>query len=296
MLAKKKIRFIINPISGGKTKKDIPTLIERHLAKEKYSYELAYTKTASHAQELCLEAIDLGFDMVVAAGGDGTLNLVASSLVQTNIPLGIIPLGSGNGFARAMNIPLKTANAIHLLNEGIIKKIDTGSANEICFINVCGFGFDAHVSSKFAEAGTRGLKTYAKISLNELRAYKNNTFELHFNGSKRKEKAFILAVCNGPQYGNNAHIAPNAKFDDGSFDITILKEVNWLNAFGITKDLFLGKLNQSKQVETLTCRNIEIIQPEPNWVNIDGEPIWMEKQISIQMKPQSLSIIVPANE
>ncbi len=296
MLAKKKIRFIINPISGGRTKKDIPALIDKYLSKEKYTYELAYTKTAAHAQELCSEAIEKDFDLVVAAGGDGTLNLVASALVHTNVPLGIIPLGSGNGFARAMNIPLKTIDAIRLLNKGVNKLIDTGAANGISFINVCGFGFDAHVSSKFAEAGTRGLKTYAKISLNELKAYQNKTFELQFKESKRPERSFILAVCNGPQYGNNAHIAPAAKFDDGKFDITILKEVNWLNAFGITKDLFLGNLNKSKQVDILSCQNIEIIQPEPNWVNIDGEPIWMEKLVSIQMKPQSLNVIVPTNE
>jgi YegS/Rv2252/BmrU family lipid kinase len=296
MLAKKKIRFIINPISGGRTKKDIPTLIDKYLSKEKYTYELAYTKTAAHAQELCLEAIEKGFDMVVAAGGDGTLNLVASALVQTDIPLGIIPLGSGNGFARAMNIPLNTIDAISLLNDGVNKQIDTGSANGISFINVCGFGFDAHVSSKFAEAGTRGLKTYAKISLNELKAYQNQTYELHFNESERTEKAFIMAVCNGPQYGNNAHIAPSAKFDDGLFDITILKDVNWLNAIGITTNLFLGNLKKSKQVDSLVCQDIEITQPTPNWVNIDGEPIWMEKAVSIRMKPQSLKVIVPTNE
>lgn len=296
MLAKQKIRFIINPISGGKTKKDIPDLIDRYLSKDKYEYEITFSKTAEHAIELCKDAVKLGFEMVVAVGGDGTLNLVASALVHTNVALGIIPLGSGNGFARAMNIPLKTIDAIQLLNTGKPKKIDSGSANGKCFMNVCGFGFDAHVSSKFAEAGTRGLKTYAKISLKELRSYKNNNFELNYLGSTQKEKAFIIAVCNGPQYGNNAQIAPKAKFDDGMFDVTVLKEVNWLNALGITRDLFLGRLKKSNQVDTFICQNITIIQPEPNWVNIDGEPIWMDQKISIQMNPKSLAVIVPINE
>ena len=293
MTSKRNIRFIINPISGIKSKKNIPMLIDEHLDKNKFNFDIAYTESAEHAKLLAMEGISLKKDAIVAVGGDGTLNLVASALVNTQTPMGIIPLGSGNGFARALNIPLKTELAIQLLNTGKISKIDSGSANNIPFINVCGFGFDALVTSKFASAGKRGLQTYAKISIQELTNYKIQKYTIQLGGKTQQVSAFIMAICNGPQYGNNAFIAPLAEFNDGLFDLTILKEVTWKNMLGIGADLFLRTLHKSNSTETFQIKDITVIMPEAAYVNIDGEAIWFEPKVNIKLHPNSFKIIVP---
>ncbi|OYU95670.1 MAG: lipid kinase [Bacteroidetes bacterium B1(2017)] len=293
MADKKKVRFIINPISGGKAKKDIPSLLNAHLDQSKFDMEITFSQSGNHAKELAKEAVELNKDLVVAVGGDGTLNIVASCLVHTNTPMGIIPLGSGNGFARALNIPMNTIAAIQLLNTGKSLCIDSGSANGTAFINVCGFGFDAYVSSKFAEAGTRGLKTYARISIKELNQYKPKEYKLVQGLEQQIHKAFVLAICNGPQYGNNAYIAPLAEFADAWFDITLLKQVSWTNFVGLSVDLFLRRIHQNKQTNTQRVKDLIVIQPEAGYVNIDGEPVWFDEQVSIKMHPKSLTIIVP---
>jgi len=293
MTAKQKARIIINPITGGREKKDIPGLLQQYLDQTKFEAEFCFTKSAEHAKELSKEAVILKRDLVIAAGGDGTLNLAAAGLINSGIPMGIIPLGSGNGFARALNIPMNTIAAIKNINTGKAIAIDSGLANQVSFINVCGFGFDAHVSSKFAEAGTRGLKTYARISLKELNQYKSKTYEIETDNSTQKQTAFILAICNGPQYGNNAFIAPLAEFSDGLFDISILEEVTWKNIIPLGLNLFLKKLYQSKNAKHKRAANITVVQDSAAYVNIDGEPIWFEKKVNIQLLPKSLQIIVP---
>ncbi len=293
MTAKLKARIIINPISGGREKKDIPGLLQQYLDQSKFETEFCFTQSAEHARELAQEAVSLKRDLVIAAGGDGTLNLTASGLINSEIPMGIIPLGSGNGFARALNIPMNTIAAIKTINTGKPIAIDSGMANQIPFINVCGFGFDAHVSSKFAEAGTRGLKTYAKISIKELHQYQNKNYQLEFEHTLQKQNAFILAICNGPQYGNNAFIAPLAEFSDGQFDISILEKVNWKNVIPLSLNLFLKKLYQSKNTKHQRAANLTVMQESAAFVNIDGEPIWFEEKVTIQLLPKSLQIIVP---
>jgi len=296
MSSKKNIRFIINPISGIRSKKNIPKLIEQHLNKNLFNYDIAHTESAAHAKELLKEGVALKKDAIIAVGGDGTLSLIASELIHTNIPMGIIPLGSGNGFARSLNIPLKTESAIQLLNSYNTVQIDTGSANNIPFINVCGFGFDAHVSAKFASAGTRGLQTYAKISLQELRNYQIQEYKIIIENESKQISAFIMAICNGPQYGNNAFIAPLAEFNDGLFDLTVLKDVTWKNMLGISTDLFLRTLHKSKSTTSYKLKETTVIMPSEAYVNIDGEAIWFEPKIDIKMYPKSLKIIVPKHE
>jgi diacylglycerol kinase (ATP) len=293
MAQEKKIIFLINPISGVRSKKNIPELIENHLDTTKFSYEIAYTKSSEHAVELTKNAIQKQPNEIVAVGGDGTINLIAGELVQTEIPLAILPLGSGNGLARALRIPLDLKKAIELINQEHTGYIDTGIANSVRFMNVCGFGFDAHVSSKFAEAGTRGFKTYAKVSLQELSTYQLKKYQLSFSEKQVTETAFILAICNGPQYGNNAYIAPLAEFNDGLFDITVLKKVSWKNAIGLSKDLFMRTLHQSKLVNNYRTDEIIIEQEDAAYVNIDGEPIWFEPKVHIKLLRNSLKLILP---
>jgi YegS/Rv2252/BmrU family lipid kinase len=289
----KRVRFIINPISGGKSKSEIPALAEQILPKTQFNIDYTFTKNTEHTCFLAKECVQQAYDWVIAVGGDGTINQVAAQLIHTPIALGIVPFGSGNGLARALQIPLQSKKAISNLNQSIIQSIDTGLANTTPFVNVCGFGFDAHVSAGFSQMGTRGFKTYAKVSLQTIRKFKSETLHIEINDLHKKEKAFILAICNGPQYGNNAFIAPQAELTDGQFHITHIEEVNWKNILGLGTKLFLKNIHQSPLVKTSIAKQLTIHRAHDNYVNIDGEPIWLEKSVKIKMQPLSLNILIP---
>lgn len=293
MSDKKRVRFIINPISGGKSKNFIPELVQQKLDKNLFIPEIVFTESAEHTSFLARECAQKKYDIAVAVGGDGTLNQIASELVNSSTALGIIPFGSGNGLARALGISMQSNKAIEGLNLSKNIKIDCGKANEHYFFNVCGFGFDAHVSAAFADAGSRGFKTYAKESLKAIRNFKPEVIKVVKGEEKEKYSAFILAICNGPQYGNNAYISPQAILNDGKFNMSIIKQVNWLNFVGLGSKLFLKNLHLSKHVKTEIVKNVEVQRDNEGFVNIDGEPIWFPQKVKIEMHSLSLNIVIP---
>lgn len=156
----KKLIFIVNPISGTQSKELILNLLDEKIDKEKYTWDVVYTKRAGHAIEIAAQAAEMKTDVVVAIGGDGTINEIGRSLVHTETALGIIPCGSGNGLARHLHIPMEPKKALEIINDGICDIIDYGKINGTDFFCTCGVGFDAFVSLKFANAGKRGLLTY----------------------------------------------------------------------------------------------------------------------------------------
>jgi diacylglycerol kinase (ATP) len=290
---RKKIAFIINPISGGINKQHFPALIGRYLDRNQFDIEINFTRSAEHNLELAQEAVITKKDIVVAVGGDGTINNIAKYMVNTGILFGIIPQGSGNGLARHLKIPLNNVNALKVINKLHRKNIDAGMANDQFFVNVAGAGFDAHVSWMFANAPKRGFWSYTKITLNEFANYKPQPYELIVDGKTITRDAFIICVANGSQYGNNAYIAPQANLDDGLFDISIMKpfKVHQMPVIGL--EMFLKKYNNSKYVDALKGTEIVIKRPEAGVFNIDGEPVMMDKDIHIKVLPEALKVIVP---
>ncbi|MDU7601725.1 MAG: diacylglycerol kinase family protein [Bacteroides caccae] len=174
----KKIIFVVNPISGTQSKELILSLLNEKIDKARYSWEVVYTERAGHAVEIAAKAAEEKADIVVAIGGDGTINEIARSLVHTDTALGIIPCGSGNGLARHLHIPMEPKKALEVLNEGCMDVIDYGKINGTDFFCTCGVGFDAFVSLKFAHAGKRGLLTYLEKTLQESLKYQPETYEL----------------------------------------------------------------------------------------------------------------------
>ena len=197
----RKITFIINPISGTKKKKEIPGLIHTILKDSDWEFEIVNTRYAGHATEIATEKAQQGVDVVVAVGGDGTVNEVASALVHTNTALGIIPCGSGNGLARHLGVPMSRLKAIELFLNGGIQQMDYGIINgKQLFFCSCGVGFDALVSWEFAHAGKRGLMTYCSIALKENFKYKPETYTLKTDtGEGLTNKAFVIACGNAAQ-------------------------------------------------------------------------------------------------
>ena len=204
--SKKKISFIINPISGTQGKEQILKWLDEKLDKSRYIPEVIYTEWAGHAVEIAARKAKEEVFAVVAIGGDGTINEIARSLVHTKTALGIIPCGSGNGLARHLQIPMEAKKAIDIINEGLIDIIDYGKINDVPFFCTCGVGFDAFVSLKFAHAGKRGLLTYLEKTLQESLKYQPETYELKTENGVTKYKAFLIACGNASQYGNNAYI------------------------------------------------------------------------------------------
>lgn len=289
---KKKICFIVNPISGIGRQKVIEKLIEQHLNRTLFDYEIVYTKAAKHATELARQAVVDNFNIVVAVGGDGSVNEVGKGLINSTTAMAIIPAGSGNGFARHLKIPLDLKKAMDVINAGKEILIDTVQFNNETFINVAGVGFDAHIGWEFAKFGKRGFSSYLKITMRELPKFKAHDFELIIDGKSLSKRAFLITFANGSQWGNNAYIAPLADAADGLMDIAILKQFSFFNVFSIAYRLFGKTVHLSPHVEIIKTKEVFVKQVN-TIAHIDGEPIEVGKLISVKVNPLSLRMIVP---
>lgn len=292
-MAKFNILFIINPISGGKDKLKIPALIDAHLDRSRFNANYMVTEYAGHAAEIVEETASKNFDIIVAVGGDGTINEVGAKVMAQHKVLGVIPYGSGNGLARFLKIPMDPIKAIKVINELHIESIDTATFNEKVYFNMAGMGFDAHISSIFAGNKTRGLSGYLKLGLKEMLNYQPETYEIVIDGNTYLRKAFVVSVANSSQYGNNAHISPLASVSDGLLDVCIIKSFPLYRIPLLAYYMVTAKTHQSDMVEIITGKKIHISRPLAAAIHIDGEPFFMGKEIDIEVKPLSLKIIVP---
>lgn len=287
-----KIGFIINPISGTKTKKNIPELINKKINTDSFEPVIKFTTCAGNATDLAKQMVNEGFPLIVAVGGDGTINEVASALVHTNSALGIIPCGSGNGLARHLEIPLKIEEAIKLINNHKIVNIDYGTANDIIFFCTCGVGFDAQIGHQFAQSKTRGFFTYLKSVISEFIKYKAKKYKFKTKTNKFKKQAFLVTFANASQYGNNAYIAPNADIQDGLLDVCIIKPFPSYKVFEIGMKLMRRKINNCQSVEFLRTDKIRIRRKKKGIFHYDGEPCYMKKKIIIKAHQQGLKVAV----
>ncbi|WP_316802239.1 diacylglycerol/lipid kinase family protein [Pedobacter nototheniae] len=287
------ILFIINPISGGKGKLRIPALIDRYLDKEKFSPNFSFTEYVGHAAEIAEEAASKNFDIIVAAGGDGTINEVATKVMLHQKILGVLPLGSGNGLARFLKIPTDLKEAILLLNAQKVDKIDSAVFNDRPFFNLAGMGFDAHLSSVFSNDKKRGLSGYLKLGLQEVFNYKPQEYLINIDGVEYKRKAFAVSIANSSQYGNDVFIAPNASVKDGLLDVCIIRPFSLLKLPVLSYVMLRGTAETSDMIEIIKGKNIKIIRQKESAVHVDGEPLYMGKDLEISVNPLSLQVIVP---
>lgn len=289
---KKKICFIVNPISGVGRQKVIEKLIDEQLDRTAFDYEISYTKAAKHAIEISTDAASRKVDIVVAVGGDGSINETAKGLLNSDTVMAIIPTGSGNGLARHLKIPLNLKKALHVINQGKQTTIDTIQMNDETFVNVAGIGFDAHIGWEFAKFGKRGLSSYLKVIAREFPSYKAGNYELTIDGKKSEKKAYLISFANGSQWGNNAYIAPSADIADGIMDIAILSDFRFYNILSIGYKLFNKTLHTSSQLEIIKAKEV-FVKQNGIIAHIDGEPIEIGNEIRIRVNPLSLKVIVP---
>lgn len=292
MNERKKIIFIVNPTSGTTRKKRIVEKIETKTDKGLFAPSIRFTEYAGHATQLAADAVGEGADIVVAVGGDGTINEVARSLVHTDTSLGIIPCGSGNGLARHLHIPLSVNSALHIINTCEIHRLDYGLCDGRPFFCTCGVGFDAFISEKFANRGKRGPISYAEIMLKEGLRYKPELYVIEDEETKLRYKAYVITCANASQYGNNCYIAPHASMKDGLMDVTMISPFGVIGAPGIVIGMFSKTLPRNSKVKTFKTRKILITRDQEGPYHCDGDPYKGGKQIEIEIVPKALNIVV----
>ena len=291
MTEKKRIVFVVNPISGTQGKKAILKWIDERLDRSLYDYSIVKTEYAGHATQIAANALTEKVDVVVAIGGDGTINEIARSLVHTDTALGIIPCGSGNGLARHLRIPMEPKAAIDILNRGCELCIDYGKINNIPFFCTCGVGFDAFISLKFADSGKRGLLTYLENSLHESLRYQPETYEIENEEGTMKYKAWLIACGNASQYGNDAYIAPQASLTDGLMDVTIMEPFTVLDVPSLSFQLFNKTIDQNSRVKTMRAKKIKIHRVNDGVMHFDGDPLMAGKELEVEIIPAGLRVI-----
>ena len=290
---KKRIVFIVNPRAGTRSKARIEDLIGLNLDTQLVAYEIFYTQAKAHATEIAAHAVAQGIDCAISVGGDGTMNETASALVGTQTALGIIPLGSGNGMARHLGIPLNTARAIRVLNQPHQKLIDSCTLNNHPFFCVAGTGFDAYIGLKFDQQTRRGFQTYIKVTLAEFFSYQPDQYRITLNGESFDYEAFLVSFANAGQYGNNAYISPEADIADGLLDVCLMRPFPAPMAIPMGVQLFGRTLHTSPYLKIIPTDTVIVERPAPAPVHIDGEPLMMDARLEVKIKPASLRVWVP---
>ena len=287
---KSKALFIINPISGGKKKDNVPDLIRKNLDDSLFEPTIVFTNRAFHGNKLAGKGVG-EYDLIVAVGGDGTVNEIASAIAGTDTVLGVIPFGSGNGLARFLHIPMDTEKSILALNEKRVETIDAAKLNRQWFFNMAGMGFDAHIAEVFSHHKTRGFGAYIKSSLKEIFTYKAEHYQIEIDGKRYDSDAFMLSFANSSQYGNNAHVSPYASVQDGLIDVCIIKPFPVYKLIGLGLRMFRGTADRSPYVEIIRGKHISIKRVGDGAVHLDGEPQIMGPVAEINVVPGALKII-----
>ncbi|SNR59236.1 MULTISPECIES: diacylglycerol/lipid kinase family protein [Hymenobacter] len=286
-----RICFILNPTSGTNRTQDVPALLTRYATAAGATFEVRLTQHAGHAEALAWQAAQQGFRVVVAVGGDGTVNEVARGLLGTEAALGIVPRGSGNGLARHLRLPLDLPGAVARACAPTFQRIDVGRINGRPFFCTAGLGFDAHVSKMFAQAGTRGLKTYVKISLREYRRYRPTPVQITLNGEQLLDThCYVLAFANAAQYGNNAYIAPQANIQDGLLDVCLIDQLPFTRALRVGVGLALGTLATSGAAVYHTSRHILVQSAAPLGFHVDGDYVTDATRFEVELTPLALEV------
>jgi len=289
----RKVFLVINKFAGHRKKYSTAVYqVVSALQENGCEVEYSYTNHSGHATELALSAVNKGFELVVAVGGDGTMNEVAQGLFGTSTPMGIIPMGSGNGLARDLGVPVNIKKSARLLVEGSIKQIDVCRFNNQRFLCTSGIGFDAQVADKMAKAPSRGFLRYIQLTIQESIAFKPFRIKMKANDIWIEKPVFLVTFANARQFGNNAFIAPKADISDGLIDVVVVKPFQkiWLPVFGI--GLFLGIIPKLPFVEYHKTKQVELESADTPFFHFDGEPGKLNIPAKISIDAEKLFVVV----
>ena len=302
-----KIKFILNPRAGRKgIRRKILATVNKILASSTLAYHIELTQCKGDGTRIAREALAEGYDLMVAIGGDGTINEVASALIHTPTLLGIIPTGSGNALAHELGLPMHISGAVRLITEkkGRVKELDVGWLPDLSagpaqagryFLSTLGIGYDAYVAKLFNEYGKerRGLLPYFYLALKAFLQYRPQLITLKFQGQDIRDTFFLVAVANIKQYGGGAIIAPQASPYDALLDICLIRQVKFWQFLYHWPKLFTGTIDKVAFLETCRTPTLEISLPPNTPYQLDGESFSDTSILSVSVLPRALKLYAP---
>lgn len=283
--------FLVNERSGVRRSYDVRSVIKRHWTEERCNIEGCSSK--EDLDRIIDDASRAGVEVIFAVGGDGTVHEIGKRLIGKPLALGIVPTGSGNGFARHLRLPMKPANLVRSIPALQRQTIDTAEVNGRPFIGVMGVGFDAHIADRFESSKVRGIRTYIREGLAAYSSYRPHRYELTIDGEQRPVEAYIIAVANSSQYGNNARIAPDASVMDGKLNVVIIRDAPLVAVPIMMLRLFTGSIHHSGFVTTLEATEVVIRRESSGAAHVDGEPLELPSELHVRILPRSLNVLVP---
>ena len=284
-----KALFVVNDRSGARRNYDVRALIRQHWSGEGCNIEGCSTR--EDLDRLIASAINDGIEVIFAVGGDGTVHEVAKRVIGKPLTLGIVPTGSGNGFARHLGLPTMPADLVRAIPSLRTETIDTAEVNGRPFIGVMGVGFDAFIADRFASSTVRGFRTYVTEGLLGYASYRPQDYELTIDGSTEHVRAFVIAVANSAQYGNNARIAPRASVQDGLLHVVVIRDAPPLRLPMMMARLFGGSFDRAHGITTQPAREVVIRRGSAGPAHLDGEPFDMPEELRVVIRPRSLRVL-----
>lgn len=293
-----KTLFIINPVSGkgvGNAPEEMIQQIDAAYQNAGFEYEVRIWKDPDGLGELIKEAVDGDYDVVVAAGGDGTINEIARRLVGTNLTLGVIPIGSGNGFARHLGISRNPRIAISQLIRSEAREVDLGDFGGMTFINNAGIGIDAAVAEAFTKVNKRGFQSYLKLAGRAFFKFKKFDCKIVVDGEREYEcrDLMLMDIANGPQWGNGATIAPVSRIDDGYLEAVVMQKARLFQVPRLVRLLFSGKIYRHSSIKYIRGKTFEIYRMTAGRAHVDGEYIHLGAKITCQILEKSIKLLYP---
>lgn len=260
------------------------------------AWDLVITEGPGEAEDRARSARRDGYDLVVAAGGDGTVNEVARGLIEDPVPLGIVPLGSGNALARALGIPLRTEDAVAGLLSPSIRAIDVGRIGDDVFLSTAGTGIDAEICYRFNQSRSRrGFWPYLYTCVVAISGFRPEPLELEYaDGSRQRVRPFLLALANTSQYGYGATIAPDARPDDGELDVCVIEDLTLTRALFNARRLFDGTIDRMPGVTTRKTKSVRIRRDSARHIQVDGEAVLGGIEVEVVLMPKALQVALPA--
>ena len=273
------------------------TALYNYLVEQKYAIYVVEDSVqfinATGVNACSIDRLATHCDLVIAVGGDGTVNETAQGLIGSETALGIIPTGSGNGLSRHLKIPMDPAKAIRILNNYKISSIDTATLNDNLFVSVAGVGFDARVAKEFAKSGRRGFRKYFNIATSAYTHYKPRKYTMVIDGEEITRRALMISFANSSQFGNNTSIDPNAKIDDGFIDVCIVSKVPYWKTLFLAPLLFMKRFDRTSYVEIIQAKEVELVRKKGKSGHVDGDPFVAGKNVHLKIQPLSLKVIIP---
>jgi len=295
-MAKQKIIFIINPRAGIGYYKKVNRLVQKQLDSSKYDCELVLTQYRGHGYVLAMEAVENGTAVVIAVGGDGTINEIARALIGTEVLFGFIPTGSGNGLAHHLKMPIAVSKAIKVINEQRVMQMDTLKINGKTCVNIAGMGFDAYIAELFDKSSRRGLFPYLYFVIRSFFSYQAKTYIVEADGEKKEHTALLASIANSSQWGFNVKISPEASVCDGLADVCFAQKPPFYRLLPAAIQLLTGSIHRNKTAIAIYRFSKCVIygkNKENLPFHIDGDPMERQVRLEVEVLPKSLKVIVP---